>query len=99
MVAMSRDTPGTLYLNAATVPRVRPLAGGRSGAKHHFCLVSIEGGRISLAEEVWVHVLDATTRNCNVVERMEMFRLARSSDGVESAQVYNNFTGDYEDVN
>lgn len=52
---------GTIILNAATVPRVRPspekgLLGRPKGTLRHFVLVQLVGGRVEHVKEVWVHV-------------------------------------------
>ena len=50
----------TVYLNAATVPRVKRHSKGMSGTpglhRHHFMLVTLEAGEVESAKDVWVEV-------------------------------------------
>lgn len=47
---LAQDTQGTIYLNAACVPRVNP----GPPSTHHFALVSLDGDKVQRAEQVWV---------------------------------------------
>lgn len=60
MVHVMQDT-GSIVLNAATVPRVRPCPdngwlGRPKGTLRHFLLVQLADGQVEYAKEVWVHV-------------------------------------------
>lgn len=59
---VTQDAAGTLYLNAACVPRLQTLDGTPA---HHFMLVHYCGNTIDAIEQVWVdrhgHRLDATS--------------------------------------
>jgi uncharacterized protein (TIGR04168 family) len=49
--AVFRSPEGTIYLNAATVPRIVQENGGK---RRNFSLVSLEGGAVRQASQVWV---------------------------------------------
>ena len=48
----------TVFLNAATVPRVRPAgpAGAAAAKLHHLLLVDVADGQVESASDVWVRV-------------------------------------------
>lgn len=48
---LEQDTSDTVYLNAASVPRIIPTP---SGARRNFSLVTLEAGRVTQASLVWV---------------------------------------------
>jgi hypothetical protein len=65
MVHVDPET-GTAFLNAATVPRVRPAGGGGEGSGggaaaaaatlRHFLVFDLVGGAVESARDVWVRV-------------------------------------------
>ncbi|EFJ49127.1 hypothetical protein VOLCADRAFT_32158, partial [Volvox carteri f. nagariensis] len=53
MVALDPAT-GTVFLNAATVPRVTPAPTTPPATLHHFMVAELEGGEVVAARDVWV---------------------------------------------
>ena len=49
--AVHVDSDGTLYLNAANVPRIKQVGSDRL---RHFCLVSLQAQTVTQATQVWV---------------------------------------------
>lgn len=52
------DATGTVFLNAAVVPRVRN-GGVANSSKHHFLLVDVVEGEVESARNLWVEVSSA----------------------------------------
>lgn len=67
--AVHVDSDGTLYLNAANVPRIKQVGSHRL---RHFCLVSLQAQTVTQATQVWV---DQTFR---VVSEQVLYQPASS---------------------
>ncbi len=67
--AVHVDSDGTLYLNAANVPRIKQVGSDRL---RHFCLVSLQAQTVTQATQVWV---DQTFR---VVSEQVLYQPASS---------------------
>jgi uncharacterized protein (TIGR04168 family) len=61
------DALGTVYLNAACVPRVRELAGE---TVRHFALVTLDAGLVSRATQAWVNQSGAVVAETVLIDRM-----------------------------
>ncbi|CAD7700927.1 unnamed protein product [Ostreobium quekettii] len=95
----------TVHLNAAVVPRIRPL-GGSGHPAHHFCVVRIERGRVVTAEDVWVEIAQERRPPCRVVHTQRLCQwMEGPCDGEGSGEegqghyaVYDTHGGGWTDV-
>lgn len=64
MVEVDEES-GTVFLNAATVPRVVPVRQpgdpGAAASRRHFLLVELDDGQVAAAADVWVQVSHASS--------------------------------------
>lgn len=83
---------GTLYVNAAVVPRVR--SGGTDGAtQRHVCVVDMEDGVVARVRHVWVEVGGAGAEV--VQESVVCKRVAADNPGEVCYSVFHGSRGEW----
>lgn len=84
---------GTLYVNAAVVPRVRP-APTDGATQRHVCVVDMEGGVVSRVQHVWVEVGRSAAPKV-VEESVVCKRVAADSAGEVCYSVFHGSRGEW----
>lgn len=73
---ISLDSTATVYLNAASVPRIKPTPTGRI---RNFSLVTLEAGKVRSAALVWVNQDLAIESEINLYQRPEFAETGKSA--------------------
>lgn len=88
---------GTLYLNAAVVPRVRyPYAGGAVSQHHCVLLRLARSGACLAADDLWVEMAPGLPPR--VTLDTPLARAARRADGTPALRVFHANTGTWEEA-
>lgn len=80
---------GTIYLNTAVVPRIRPAKGkgNREGERlHQFTVVECDASAVTDVASVWVGVVAGGGEPCRQARRQQLYRVTQSG-----SQLWNDF--------
>ena len=98
------DMSGTVYLNAAVVPRVKTIKKHRGEGQEsthrcrHFLMVEMADGIVWEAKNVWVSVEHDLSNSAEVVDEQVIFKRAHSEDGKSTVVNYYKANTDSWDV-
>ena len=101
MVAVD-ESRGTVYLNAAVVPRVKTIQKGEDIEVkcRHFLQVGLANGQVQEAANVWVSVSQASGNPpvCDIVEEEVILKRAASDENKDVSVVsfYKAYTGTWD---